>query len=139
MNGKGNRIGSLRALALCAAALLGALLTGSCGSSEVEGEPGPRADYQTNPGSGARAARGGPARIVGTTVDASSGEPLAGCLVQGPGGTQATSDRSGRFEIRDLPVGAAGELVATAEDGRSGRNRLRPLKSGSLEVVVFVR
>ena len=85
------------------------------------------------------AERGGPAVIRGTTIDAASGQPLPGVAVQGPGGTTATSDRDGRFELPGLPVGFEGELVATSDDGRSARNPLRPLKEGPLEVVLVLR
>jgi hypothetical protein len=118
-------------LALC-------LALAACGSSRGEDGPDPAAGG-AGPGSGGSAAAAGPAIVRGTVLDASSGRPLAGVLVQGPGATRATSDKDGRFELQHLPVGAAGEIVATAQDGRSGRNRLRAVREGVLEVVLFVR
>ena len=45
----------------------------------------------------------------------------------------------GRFVLRGLARGAAGELVATSEAGLSGKNLLRPLEGGPLEVVLYLR
>lgn len=125
--------------ALSLAVLLGVLC--ACGSSRsrdgqrmADADPaGPAAATQ------ARSATRGQALVRGTTIEAASGRPLAGVLVEGPGAARATSDRQGRFELRGLPVGVGGELVATAPDGRTGRNVLRQLRAGALEVVVFVR
>lgn len=124
--------------ALCIGA---ALALAACGSSRMEGEPEAaraRGDLGA-PAARATSAASAPATVRGTVLDASSGRPLAGALVQGPGGTQSTSDRDGRFELQRLPVGAPGEILATTEDGRSGRNHLRSIREGVLEVVVFVR
>jgi hypothetical protein len=76
--------------------------------------------------------------VTGTVVDARTGRPVAGARLQGPGGVEATSDARGRFLLRGLALGASGDLVATW-DGLSGRNRLRALAGGPLEVVVHVR
>jgi hypothetical protein len=82
----------------------------------------------------------GPAPIViGTTLDARSAKPLAGVVVRGPGGVEARSDAQGRFLLRGLPLGAEGELVATTEAGLVGRNRLRALEGGAIEVVLYLR
>ena len=71
--------------------------------------------------------RAGAATITGTVIDAASGAPVAGARVEGPGGTQTTSDAHGRFTLTGLPVGSEGELVARSDDGAEARNRLRPL------------
>ena len=113
------------------------LALAACGSSREEGGPDPASGSAGAGGSGSAAAAG-PAIVRGTVLDASSGRPLAGALVQGPGGKQTTSDKDGRFELQHLPVGAGGEIVATTQDGRSGRNQLRSLREGVLEVVLFV-
>lgn len=77
--------------------------------------------------------------VVGTAVEAATGRPLAGVSIQGPGGSQAVSDAEGRFVLRGLAEGMEGELVGTTEAGLRGSNRLRPLKAGRLEVVLFLR
>jgi hypothetical protein len=82
----------------------------------------------------------GPAPLVtGTVVDARTGKPVAGALVRGPGGAEAKSDAKGRFTLRGLALGATGELVATTEAGLAGKNLLRPLEGGRLEVVIHLR
>jgi hypothetical protein len=82
----------------------------------------------------------GPAPIVtGTVLDARTGKPLAGALVRGPDGVEAKSDAQGRFVLRGLRLGASGELVGTSESGLSGKNRLRALEGGPLEVVLHLR
>jgi hypothetical protein len=81
----------------------------------------------------------GPAPIVtGTVLDARTGKPIAGALVRGPGGVETKSDASGRFVLRGLALGASGELVATS-DGLTGKNLLRTLEGGPLEVVLHLR
>jgi hypothetical protein len=82
---------------------------------------------------------GAPPLVTGTVVDARTGKPLAGATVRAPGGLEATSDARGRFMLRGLPRGTSGELVATTASGRTGKNRLRSLAGGVLEVVVHVR
>jgi len=81
---------------------------------------------------------GPPPVVTGTTVEARSGKPLAGALVRGPGGIETKSDSHGRFVLRGLALGTTGELVATA-DGLTGKNALRALESGTLEVVLYLR
>jgi protocatechuate 3,4-dioxygenase beta subunit len=76
--------------------------------------------------------------ITGTVVDARSGRPVSGALVRG-GGVETKSDARGRFELRGLERGWEGDLVATADGERTGKNRLRALEGGTLEVVLFVR
>jgi len=88
----------------------------------------------------AGAAATGPAPIVlGTVLDANTGKPVAGATVKAPGGLQAKSDEHGRFVLKGLALGTAGELVGTTQGGLSGKNRLRPLAGGPLEVVLYVR
>ena len=82
---------------------------------------------------------GAPAVVVGTTLEADTGEPLAGVLVLGPNGTQAHSNDAGRFELRGIPLGTEGILTARTPDGREGVIRLRPLTGGALEVVLYLR
>ncbi len=77
--------------------------------------------------------------VMGTALEASTGKPMAGVQIEGPGGARATTDASGRFVLRGLAVGMEGELRGTAESGLTGANRLRPLKAGQLEVVLFLR
>lgn len=82
----------------------------------------------------------GPAPVVtGTVVDARTGKPIAGALVRGPGGLETKTDKAGRFVLRGLARGVSGELVATSEAGLSGKNLLRPLEGGALEVVIHLR
>jgi hypothetical protein len=98
----------------------------------TEGEPG--SVFGTAP------APSGPGPIVtGTVVDARTGKPIAGALVRGPGGVETQSDARGRFVLRGLVLGASGELVGTTEAGLSGRNLLRALEAGPLEVVLHLR
>lgn len=86
------------------------------------------------------AAATGPAPLVtGTVLDARTGKPVAGATVRAPGGQQATTDERGRFVLRGLSLGTSGELVGTTEAGLAGKNRLRPLEGGPLEVVLYVR
>lgn len=77
--------------------------------------------------------------IAGTTVDAATGEALAGVSITGPKGARATSDKSGRFVIADLPAGTTGEVEAVAKDGRKARVSLRPLAAGTLEIVLHLK
>lgn len=119
--------------ALRVACLLAVSLIAACGSSQVGGKSSSTGEFA--PGA---PAPGGPAVICGTTLAAATGKPLAGVRVVTPDGVEALSDAAGHFEIRGLALGTTGELVATTTDGRRGSNWLRPLKSGALEVVVFV-
>ncbi len=85
-------------------------------------------------------AASGPAPILtGTVLDARTGKPVAGARVRGPGGAETKSDARGRFVLRGLALGASGELVGTTEAGLSGKNLLRPLEGGPLEVVLHLR
>ncbi len=119
----------LRAL-LCAAITIG---LGACGlGPDVEGGPsGSGVDGQEHPG--------GPAIVRGTALEASSGRPLAGVLIEGPGNTRTHTDAEGRFVLRGLSAGMHGELRGSTERGLSATNNLRPLKVGELEVVLFLR
>jgi hypothetical protein len=74
--------------------------------------------------------------VLGTVVDAATGEPVSGIKVIGPHGTQCVSGSGGRFELEGLHVGDAGELAASASDGRAATVPLRPLHPGDLEVVL---
>ena len=120
----------LRSRALIVGALFAPLV--ACGTpkaSEADGGalagPGPDADA--------------PVLVVGTVLEASSGRPCPGVRIEGPGGTQAETDADGRFVLRGLGPGMQGELLATSEEGLTARNRLRPLKAGQLEVVLYLR
>lgn len=94
-------------------------------------------------GEGARGAApvaSGPGPIVtGTVLDARTGKPIPGALVRGPGGVETKSDARGRFVLRGLAPGASGELVGTTVAGLSGKNLLRVLEGGALEVVLHLR
>jgi hypothetical protein len=79
------------------------------GSSAVHGKP---------PASGT-------AIVTGTTLDAATGQPVGGVEVSGPGGVTATPDDAGRFVLKDLPEGVAGELRARSRDGKQAVNQLR--------------
>jgi hypothetical protein len=73
--------------------------------------------------------------VVGTCLDAETGEKLSGVKIEGPGGTSTVSKRDGRFELRGLRAGQSGTLVAVLPDGRRADLMLRPLAAGTLEVV----
>ena len=89
---------------------------------------------------GAAPVAAGPAPIVtGTVLDARTGKPIAGALVRGPGGVETKSDAHGRFVLRGLALGVSGELVGTTEAGLTGKNLLRALEGGPLEVVLHLR
>lgn len=90
-------------------------------------------------GSQASATLGPSPVVTGTVVDARSGKPIAGALVRGPGGAETKSDARGRFVLRGLSLGASGELVGTTPAGLAGKNTLRALESGPLEVVLHLR
>jgi hypothetical protein len=108
----------------------GVLLASGCGTGS---------EYAARSGDELAAPAPGTAIVVGTCLDGDTGEPLAGVEVVGPGGVKTRSDDRGRFVLADLPVGAAGEVVATARDGRRAQNPLRPLKNARLEVVLRLR
>jgi hypothetical protein len=109
---------------LLLAALLG--LASACGSH--------RDEVRSN-----APARGAEAVVVGTVLDASTGEPLGGLRVRGPRGTSAVSARDGHFELRGLREGESGELVIELPGGATQRQLLRDLSPGSIEVVIHVR
>jgi hypothetical protein len=88
---------------------------------------------------GTEPARTEPVVVRGTTLDALSGEPLAGVEVTLPNGERASSDAAGRFEFAGLPEGLSGPLRALAADGATAENPLRPLVPGVLEVVLRLR
>lgn len=89
---------------------------------------------------GAAPAMAGPAPVVtGTVLDARTGKPIAGAVVRGPGGIETKSDAHGRFVLRGLAPGVSGELVGTSESGLTGKNLLRALEGGPLEVVLHLR
>jgi hypothetical protein len=82
----------------------------------------------------------GPAPVVfGTVIEASTGKPLPGARVRAPNGVEVVCDARGRFVLAGLEPGLSGELVGTSESGLEGRNRLRPLEPGRLEVVLYLR
>jgi hypothetical protein len=90
---------------------------------------------------GSHGADGRPSKatVTGTALDAATREPLAGVAVEGPRGTRATSDASGRFRLSGVPVGEAGEVVGRAEGGLVGRVPLREVQPGGVEIVLFLR
>jgi hypothetical protein len=114
------------------AAIAGSLLVAGCGSNGSRSEASQ--PYPALSGAGETTAE-----IRGTVVDALSGAPVAGVSIEGPAGARATSDEHGRFHLSGLPVGAEGELVARSKQGMEARNPLRPLRSGTLEVVLRLR
>ncbi len=78
------------------------------------------------------------ARVCGTVIDGSTGEPLAGAAIVGPGGAKTRSDERGWFVLEGLSAGASGEVRATVEGGVSGVTPLRELAPGELQIVVRV-
>jgi hypothetical protein len=104
-------------------------LAGSCRNA-----PGENA----SPGSAPQQA-GPPPVVTGTVLDARTGTPIPGALVRGPGGVETRSDARGRFVLRGLALGASGDLVGTTEAGLTGKNLLRSLEGGPLEVVLHLR
>lgn len=78
----------------------------------------------------------GRAVVVGTVLDAGTGEPVSGVKVEGPEGRTAKSDARGRFELSGLPVGTSGDVRAETADGRKAHVTLRALGPGRLEVVL---
>lgn len=89
---------------------------------------------------GAAPVASGPGPIVtGTVLDARTGKPIAGAMVSGPGGLETKSDAHGRFVLRGLALGVSGDLVGTSASGLTGKNLLRALEGGPLEVVLHLR
>ena len=84
----------------------------------------------------ASSAADAPMTIAGTLLDAASGEPVANVTVRGPRSSTSRSDERGRFELRGLAVGDEGDVNAEASDGRKASLRVRPLRGGTLEVVL---
>ena len=118
-----------RAARTPAAVLLLAALA-ACGGQRASAADEPSQELE-------RGAVEAPATIVGTTLDASTGQVLAGVRVELAEGSYTVSDEQGRFELRGLRPGAGGTLVGTAEDGRRRELNLRTLAPGaSLEVVL---
>jgi len=115
-----------------ALALVLALALAGCGTDGAERAAG-------SPGGGSSALGARSATITGTVVDAESGAVVAGVSIEGPGGARAKSDERGRFTLSGLPVGGEGQIVARSQDGREAVNRLRPLRPGTLEVVLRLR
>lgn len=74
--------------------------------------------------------------VVGTVVDAATGEAVANADVEGPADQKTRSDARGRFEFKPLAVGTEGEITASTNDGRKARVTLRRLAPGRLEVVL---
>lgn len=117
-----------------AAGLLLAGLALACGSS-------PRAAESPSGSAGpALSAAQGPTMVIGTVIDASTGEPLSGVEILGPDGSSTRSGADGRFALKGMAPGTSGRLLASAGDGREGAVTLRPLAGGApLEVVLRVR
>lgn len=117
--------------------LLAVLTVGvtACGSSRADRDGG-----GLGPGDEAAKIRQGPPPVVvGTVIEAATGEALKGVLVQAPNGLQVLSAAEGRFILEGLELGGEYDLEAITEEGLRGRVHLRPLASGELEVVLFVR
>lgn len=117
----------------CAGHVLAAALLGLLAACEASGR---ERDTPAPAGPAAHVPRGGPPVLVGTAVDAATGRALSGVTVTLPDGTTGLSDETGRFELRGMPIGLAGVLKATHKSGLVGENRLLPLASGRLEIVV---
>lgn len=77
--------------------------------------------------------------VVGTTLEAATGEVLPDVEIKGPAGSHAMSDKKGHFALEDLPAGTTGEVEALAHDGRKARTTLRPLAPGKLEIVLYLK
>jgi len=122
-----------RLLGACAGV---ALVLASCGSS---GEPSRSSVRSTLDG---RSSRGlteavvGEVEVHGTTLDARTGDLLAGVRIEGPGGSQAVSDRHGRFELHGLQVGDSGAVRGKLQDGRVAGVTLQPLTEARIELVL---
>ncbi|MDZ4774857.1 MAG: hypothetical protein SGI72_17170 [Planctomycetota bacterium] len=74
--------------------------------------------------------------IVGTVIDAATGEAVANVRVEGPRQKSTRSDARGRFVFDDLEIGTEGEVSASTDDGRKARIALRRLAPGRLEIVL---
>jgi hypothetical protein len=124
---KATALASKAALPFLAALALAAGCSSARERDEAEPPPAPVLDLED-----------GPPVVFGTVVDAASGAPVAGARVVAPDGTEATTGADGRFRLKGVAAGTAGDLVATAGPLR-GAVRLRPVSGGRLEVVVHVR
>ncbi len=113
--------------------LLATLLPLACGTVVDGGEKGEHAPVLAEKNAH------GPARILGTAIDAASRKPLAGVLVEGPNGVLVRTNAEGRFELTGLVPGTVGTIEATTETGLAGSVKLRPLSSGVLEIVLHMR
>ena len=124
----------MNARAMLRSALLLALLPAAgCRASKEKEADGP-----ASPLAAAVDLEEGPPIVEGTVVLAASGEPVEGARIVAPDGTETTSGPDGRFRLKGLAPGTAGDLVATA-GGRRGAVRLRPVSGGRLEVVLHLR
>ncbi len=79
------------------------------------------------------------AEVFGTALDAGTGAPLVGVLIQGPRASRAVTDLAGRFRLRGLRAGDCGLLTATRGQVFHGELPLRPLQPGAFEVVFHLR
>lgn len=78
-------------------------------------------------------------RVRGTVLRAADLEPVEGAVVSGPGGSRTRSGPDGRFELKGIPRGAAGEVLAELEGGLVAKVPVRPLEQDELEVVLHLR
>jgi len=108
---------------------LGVLGVSGCGTGlkaeETEGDAADRA--------------ASPAVLLGTVIEAGSGKPVAGAWIEAPSGERAETDENGRFRLQGVPLGTEGFLQAGTEGGLIGKNLLRPVTSGELEIVIYLR
>ena len=80
----------------------------------------------------------GTAIVCGSVIDLKSGAPASGVSVVGPGGKATRTDDQGRFELRGLALGTAGEVRARTDDGREALNVLMPLGHERREIVMHL-
>lgn len=120
----------MRVLAL---ALLLALSSACSSSQSGDVHAGWRSTPTSNPETGEASVQ-----IIGHVLDRSSGEPIVGARLEGPGGRTAVSDKDGFFVLTGFSVGESGELIATWGKDASVSTRLRPLEQGRLEVVLHL-
>lgn len=113
------------------AAVFALSVLSGCGGAGVVAGPTQPAPSEASSGS---------AEVLGTVLDARTGRPVEGAWIELGDGTRTASDANGRFRLRGLAPGTQGELIAHSDtEGLVGRNLLRPLAPGALEVVVFLR
>ena len=77
-------------------------------------------------------------QIIGHVLDRSTGEPVVGARLEGPGGRTAVSDQDGFFVMTGFSPGESGELRATWGKNATVTTLLRPLEAGRLEVVLHL-